>query len=168
MSTAAGHATGATDPVDSFHLCGGCEPTRKCKLGLSFPLNFDERGVESSVVCPPSWEGGPGMAHGGWIASLFDDLLGRLANVGGAMRVTKQLDTHFVRPVPVGQELTVSAWHESGEGRDWFAAGRLLLVETGKVLAEAHAHFVDVDRERYRKAEEWLQRQREGREGDSP
>jgi acyl-coenzyme A thioesterase PaaI-like protein len=161
MATGSDDAVDRAVPIDSFQLCGGCEPAKACKLGLVFPLTFDQDGVRSVVVCPTTWQGGPGMAHGGWIASLFDDLLGRLANVGGAMRVTRQLDTTFVRPVPVEQELMASAWHERSAGRDWFAAGRLVQVDTGKVLAEVHAHFVDVDRDRYRRAEEWLRQQRE-------
>jgi acyl-coenzyme A thioesterase PaaI-like protein len=84
--------------------------------------------------------GGNGAAHGGTIPLLFDEVLGRLANVGRPMSRTANLSVDYRRVTPVGRELRVHARVEKEEGRKRFLYGQLLDGE--QVTAEVHALFV--------------------------
>jgi acyl dehydratase len=79
----------------------------------------------------PSWagsdfqqnEGGPEVAHGGWTAGAFDELLGHVPLLHGQLAVTGQLTVTYVKPVPVGRPLHARAWLERRDGHRWYVAG---------------------------------------------
>src|SRR5258708_1859128 len=62
-------------------LCLSCNEMGRCKLGIvDMHILQPDPMIAATVRCPKSSEGGPGVAHGGWIASVFDDVLGGLPN----------------------------------------------------------------------------------------
>jgi acyl-coenzyme A thioesterase PaaI-like protein len=85
--------------------------------------------------------GSNGVVHGGAIPMLFDDLLGRLAVVGGRPRSrTAYLHVDYRSVAPIDTDLRFEAWVEREEGRKRFMQGRLL--DGDRVCAEAGALFV--------------------------
>lgn len=72
-------------------------------------LDWDKDRVHGEVRFSRFHLGAYGMAHGGAIALLFDDVLGRLANKARAWAPTAQLDMRFLRPVPIEVDLDFSA-----------------------------------------------------------
>lgn len=86
---------------------------------------------------------GVGAVHGGAIAMLFDDLMGRLANSAGRpMARTAFLRTDFRGPVPWGVALAFSCRIASMEGRKRFVHGEL--VRDGVLLVEANGLWVEL------------------------
>ena len=71
------------------------------------------------VTCPPFYEGGPGVAHGGWTAEVMDETLGRVPMAHSQMTVTGTLTLHFLKPVPVDHPMHATAWVDRVEGRKW-------------------------------------------------
>lgn len=62
--------------------------------------------AHGSVVVPAIYEGPPGCVHGGFLAGLFDELMGATqANVGPRAGVTGRLTVRYRRPTPIGQRL---------------------------------------------------------------
>jgi acyl-coenzyme A thioesterase PaaI-like protein len=90
-------------------------------------------------------QGSPGLAHGGLLALAFDEALGSLSWLIGAIAVTGRLETDYVRPVPVGTTLHIVAKVDGVSGRKIFtsAVGRLDGPE-GEVAVKATAIFVRV------------------------
>lgn len=87
------------------------------------------------------FHGGRGVAHGGTIPLLFDELFGRLANCQGmpASR-TAYLMTQYRSVVRLDAPLTFTAWSDRVEGRKRFLRAEL---HDGPVLcAEGEALFV--------------------------
>ncbi|MEZ4554425.1 MAG: PaaI family thioesterase [Dehalococcoidia bacterium] len=104
---------------------------------------LDEAGVAHfEVVCPPEYEGGPGVAHGGWTAAVFDEVLGHVPLLHGHYTVTASLTVEFMRPVPVGASLAATARADRVEGRKWFLSGELALTSSGAVLATASGLWI--------------------------
>ncbi len=65
--------------------------------------------------------------------------------------VTGSLSVEYVKPVPVGEELTVEGWELEREGRMRIRQGEIRN-SSGKVLARGSGKFVEVDPERFRRA----------------
>ncbi|WP_210717815.1 PaaI family thioesterase [Amycolatopsis acididurans] len=85
--------------------------------------------------------GNNGAVHGGAIPLLFDDLLGRLALVGGRPKSrTAYLHIDYRSITPIDEDLQFEAWFEREEGRKRVLRGAIRHNE--RVCAEAHGLFV--------------------------
>jgi len=135
-------------PHMSSDLCGGCRARARCRLGLT-SWESSDAGVLARGSCPESWSGGPRIAHGGWTAAVFDDVVGRTVRAGGERAVTACLTVDFVLPVPVEHEVVVRARVRPGEGRRRSVKAVLELAGTGEVLGRATATMVVVDDRHY-------------------
>ena len=142
-------------------LCGGCRPTGSCRLGIRTWV-VDERtaSVSATATCPASHAGGPQIAHGGWTAAVFDDVLGRLPNLLGERAVTAELHVHFRRPVPTELPLVVRAAVVGRDGRNSRVVGDLALAAAPDIpLATAEAVLTAVDDGHVDRHRAWLAEQ---------
>lgn len=150
-------AAEALRPDRASDTCGGCRSAGRCRLGLSDWSVDPERSVAStSGSCPPGQAGGVGIAHGGWTAAVFDDVVGRLLVGLGERVVTGQLDVRFLEPVPVGHDVSVSARVAGRDGRRTTVNAQLRLAADDRLLATAEAVLVAVDDEHYARHAERL------------
>lgn len=84
---------------------------------------------------------GSGAVHGGAIPLLFDEVMGKLSNVGGRTHArTAYLHINYRVLTPVDEELRVSARIDREEGRKRYLSARLYHGET--LLADAEGLFV--------------------------
>lgn len=90
--------------------------------------------------------GPPYRAHGGVIASTFDQVLGIATIAGGAPGMTARMTVTYRRATPIEQDVRIEATLEDAEGRTSRATGRMLDAE-GNVTAEAEATFVQLKRQ---------------------
>jgi acyl-coenzyme A thioesterase PaaI-like protein len=115
--------------------------------------------VHTELICGPENEGGPEVAHGGWTASVFDEVLGHVPVLNRELAVTGQLWVSYVKPVPVGRPLHARAWTVRREGHRWYVAGEMTLASTGAVLARGEAVMVVRDAGHFGRHQEWLAQQ---------
>ncbi|WP_372349756.1 PaaI family thioesterase [Streptomyces sp. KL116D] len=142
-------------------LCGTCTPASACRLGVLSERLEDDGSAVFSVVCPADQEGGPGVAHGGWTASVLDECLGHLPLLRGTTTVTAELTVSYVKPVSVGAPLEVRAWLDKQEGSRWFLRGELALLPGGAPLARASGIWVARDRSHFTRHQRWMAEQHE-------
>ncbi|MGN7248524.1 PaaI family thioesterase [Janibacter anophelis] len=154
-------------PPHESNLCGGCRSSGRCRLGLRTWEISDEEVVVRGV-CPATWTGGPSIAHGGWTAAAFDDVVGRTVRATGVRSVTAHLGVDFVLPVPVENELVIRARITGAEGRRRFVEAVLELAGTGEVLARADATMVVVDDRHYDRHRARMGERAAGERGDAP
>lgn len=131
--------------LDRSAFGGGLNP-------VAPPIEWDEpadvRGptpMTARVTIGRAYEGGPGMVHGGYVAGLFDQILGSAQGPRGCdfAGATTTLTVTYHRPVPLYRELTFRAWYDEVDGRR--LRGRATC-HVGEVLAaEAEGHFLKVD-----------------------
>jgi uncharacterized protein (TIGR00369 family) len=88
-------------------LCAGEGPRA---TGRSF-VTRGPAEVETLASLHPHHEGHPGMAHGGVIAALLDEAIGRALTAGspGRFMVTARLEVQYLRPIPIGSQVAVRA-----------------------------------------------------------
>lgn len=145
-------------PGGEVILCAECLRLGHCRLGLTEERLVAPLRTETDLTCPRDHEGGPGVAHGGWTASVMDEALGHLALLAGSMTVTAKLSVEFLRPVPIERPLKIVAWCDRQEGNRWINVGELILVSSGVVLTRAYGEFAVRDRSRhFAKFREWLE-----------
>ena len=140
-------------------LCAGCVVSGRCQFGVT-AYELDRDGVaRARVWADESMEGGPGVAHGGWTAAIFDEVLGKLPAMHGVLAVTKTLTVDYTRPVPVGRWLLGEARADSRADGAWQISGLLTLESTGSVLARAHGVWLERTRQHFERHREWLRDQ---------
>jgi acyl-coenzyme A thioesterase PaaI-like protein len=140
-------------------LCGACRRLGRCRLGLGREEMQPDGSVVTHLVCDESNEGGPDVAHGGWTAGVFDEVLGHVPVLSGELAVTGELTVRYVKPVPIGRPLVARAWTERREGRRWYVAGELVLQSTGAVLARGNAVMVVRPGDHFARHQAWLAEQ---------
>ena len=90
-------------------------------------------------------QGAPGLAHGGLLSLAFDEALGKLMWLIRSPAVTARLETDFLKPVPMGSTLHITAEISGQVGRKVYtrAEGRLDSPD-GPLAVKAAALFVVV------------------------
>jgi acyl-coenzyme A thioesterase PaaI-like protein len=118
-------ATGSVIPSHFKHCfgCGELHPT-----GLHLVAHVGEAlNITAQFTVTENHQGAPGLAHGGLLSLAFDEALGKLMWLLRAPAVTARLETDFLRPVPMGSVLYISASITGQVGRKVYseAIGRL-------------------------------------------
>ena len=127
-----------------FGHCFGCGELHPTGLHL---VAHAGNGVDltAEFTVTENHQGAPGLAHGGLLSLAFDEALGKLMWLLRAPAVTARLETDFLRPVPMGSTLHISARITGQVSRKVYceAEGRLNSVD-GEVAVRAAALFVIV------------------------
>ena len=133
----------AVDKQPNSHHCFVCGLKNPNGLAMHF-YNVGPGQVEANYSVPRSFEGYPGIVHGGIIAAMLDEVVGRVAMTEDPNHflVTAKLELRYRAPVPVETELRLRGWLERDRGRLVAAAGEILLAD-GTVAVEAEATLVD-------------------------
>jgi acyl-coenzyme A thioesterase PaaI-like protein len=116
---------------------------------LSPPVQLEYAGdkVLGRVTFGSAYEGPPGCVHGGYIAAVFDELLGSAQSLSGEQGMTAHLGIDYRRPTPLHVPLLLEGWLDRSEGRKIYA--RATLHAEGELTAEASGLFIAFDREKF-------------------
>lgn len=126
------------------HAVGG--PANPIAAPLLTTMAHDGE-VRGETRFGPLHEGTPDVVHGGFVAAVFDQLLGAAAATAGRAMVTGTMTIRYLRPTPINVDLEFSTRLRSTEGRRLLVAGTCSA--GGEVTAEAEAVFISVDPQRY-------------------
>jgi acyl-coenzyme A thioesterase PaaI-like protein len=131
------------------NACFGCGDDNNAGLHLKFFI--DEEG---RVLCrfrlAAQFQGPPGHAHGGIIATQLDEAKSKANRRRNIVAMTRHMSIDYLRPVPLESDLVVEGWSEKDTGS---ASGRKhrcsaeLRDASGTVLASASGIFVEVTAE---------------------
>ena len=66
--------------------------------------------------------------------------------------MTRKLDVEYLRPVPLGTALQLTARHVKAEGRKHYCEAELANAD-GVVLTRGHALFIAIDPEKFNRAQ---------------
>ena len=121
--------------------CGQLHPTGLhlvARAGTALDLTAEFTVTENH-------QGAPGLAHGGLLSLAFDEALGKLMWLIRSPAVTGRLETDFMKPVPIGTTLHISAQITGQVKRKVYteAVGRLNGPD-GDIAVRAAALFVIV------------------------
>jgi len=103
----------------------------------------DEGKTRGKFVLGSRYGGGAGFAHGGIIALLLDEAMGKISKLTEELAVTAELSVEYRMPVPLTEEILVEGWQESEKGRNRFRIGEIKDA-AGNLLARGRGRFVVV------------------------
>jgi acyl-coenzyme A thioesterase PaaI-like protein len=130
------------------NCCFGCGGNNDAGMRLVFDLDFDAKRIRGRFVLGANYAGGAGFAHGGIIAVVLDEAMGKISKLTEEKAVTAELNVLFRKPVPVDKEIVVEGWQEEEKGRNRFRVGEIRDAE-GNLLARGTARFVAIDTEHF-------------------
>lgn len=124
--------------------CFGCGPENECGLKLEFHLNEDHKRFVCEFVLPQRFEGPPSHAHGGIIATILDEAMGKVSKLRSIIAVTGTMQVNYIRPVPLATSLVTEGWEVGVNGREHFRAAEIRNAK-GEVLANSSGTFIEID-----------------------
>jgi len=127
-----------------FGHCFGCGELHPTGLHLVAHAG-SATDLTAEFTVTENHQGAPGLAHGGLLSLAFDEALGKLMWLIRSPAVTARLETDFLKPVPMGTTLHITARITGQVNRKVYTAaeGRLGGPD-GEIAVKAAALFVIV------------------------
>ncbi|HEX8765500.1 MAG TPA: PaaI family thioesterase [Candidatus Acidoferrum sp.] len=121
--------------------CFGCGGDNAGGMKLTFEQNDANRKIVGRFVLGERYQGGAGFAHGGIIALLLDEAMGKACRFRDVRAVTAELSVEYLRPIAVNKEILVEGREIEMNGRNLFMSGEIRN-QNGDVLARGKGRFV--------------------------
>ncbi|MGI9102297.1 MAG: PaaI family thioesterase [Terriglobales bacterium] len=132
-------------PLLRKNYCFGCGRDNPQGMRLKFTHEEGNRFV-AHFRLSRRFTGPPGHAHGGVIAAILDEAMSKASKPLGIMAPTSELVVRYLRPVPLGQQLTAIGWEARKRGREHFRLAEIRS-EAGEVLSSATGKFLEIHAE---------------------
>ncbi|HTZ99388.1 MAG TPA: PaaI family thioesterase [Candidatus Aquilonibacter sp.] len=133
---------------DSLNHCFACGGANARGMRLTFEQDDAKRRIRGLFRLSADYQGASGFAHGGIIATLLDEAMGKVSRFNGETAVTAELTVEYRRPVPIDEDIVVEGWEVKVSERHRFREAEIRH-ESGMVLARGRARFTVIDPERF-------------------
>jgi acyl-coenzyme A thioesterase PaaI-like protein len=130
------------------HNCFACGTLNE--HGLHLELHVELRRSWCELALDRRFEGWDGIAHGGILCTLLDEVMAWALVGDDNWGLTARLSVDFHKPVEVGRAIRAEGWITGARRRIVDTAGRILDPATGVELASATAVYVAADEGRKR------------------
>jgi uncharacterized protein (TIGR00369 family) len=121
--------------------CFGCGGANDLGMKLTFVQDNVNRRIVGKFILGEAYQGGGGMGHGGIIATLLDEAMGKVCRFREVRAVTAELNVQYLKPVRVDQEIIVEGFETDVKGRNLFLAAEIRN-GAGEILAKGTGRFV--------------------------
>jgi uncharacterized protein (TIGR00369 family) len=129
--------------------CFGCGEDNSAGLHLKFFVDENNR-VLCRLHLARQFQGPPGHAHGGIIATLLDEAMSKANRHRNIVAMTRHISVDYLRPVPLETDLVLEGWSEtdanSATSRKHHCSAELRDA-SGTLLASATGIFVQITEE---------------------
>ncbi len=141
-STGHGHGTRFVRMQKNYcFACGKNNPE-----GMRLKFSYDEE--RDCFVCRfrlgKRYTGPPGHVHGGIIATLLDEAMGKVNKLHQVVALTKHISVEYLKPVPLNKPLRVESREVKVRGREHVNMAEILNPK-GEVLARSQGLFIAID-----------------------
>src|ERR1700676_2645251 len=117
--------------------------------GMRLKFNYDEE--RERFVCrfrlAKRYTGPPGHAHGGIIATILDEAMGKVNKLRHVIALTSQITVNYLKPVPLNKPLRVESREVRVRGRQHINMAEILNSKD-EVLARSRGLFIAIDPEK--------------------
>jgi acyl-coenzyme A thioesterase PaaI-like protein len=120
-----------------WFVCGTENPH-----GLRVSYYDDGRTVWTEVTPAEHHQSWPGVLHGGITSAILDETIARVAFLHDRWVYTARLVVRFLKPAPLGRLLRATGELAKDARLLMEMRGKLVVVDTGEVVAEASGTFV--------------------------
>jgi uncharacterized protein (TIGR00369 family) len=130
------------------HNCFACGTLNEHGMGLRIHVEPGRSWTELELE--PRFEGWEGIAHGGILCTVLDEVMAWALVAEDNWGVTARMAVEFKKPVAVGTTLRADGWVTRARRRLVETEARIVDSSTGAELATATGVYVAADEERKR------------------
>jgi uncharacterized protein (TIGR00369 family) len=140
-----GHETPNVNLKKNF--CFACGPDNPEGMHLEFTLDEARKTFVCHFTLDKRYTGPPGHCHGGIIATILDDAMGKVNKLRDVVAVTKEMTVEYLKPVPLHKPLRVEGREVSVHGRQHVNMAEIF-GDGDEVLARSKGIFIAIDPEK--------------------
>jgi len=129
------------------NYCFACGKNNRQGMHLRFAYDEARDCFVSRLRLEKRFTGPPGHCHGGIIATILDEAMGKVNRLRNVVAVTAQMKVEFLKPVPLYKPLVVESREVRVRGRRHINAAAILNGK-GEVLARSQGIFIAIDAEK--------------------
>jgi uncharacterized protein (TIGR00369 family) len=145
MPRAQGHDTRYAQMQKNY--CFACGMNNPDGMRLKFTLDEKTKTSQCRFRLDKRYTGPPGHCHGGIIATILDDAMGKVNKLHQVIALTREMTVEYLKPVPLHQRLRVEGREVEVRGNKHINAAEILN-EKGEVLARSRGTFIAIDPEK--------------------
>ena len=143
LKPAPGHSTHPQLKGPQNH-CFACGKDNPQGMHLEFTIDEQARQAICHFTLDRHFTGPPGHAHGGIIATILDEAMGKMNKLRKVVALTREMRIVYLKPVPLDKPLTVTSREHKVEGREHTNVAEIT-DDQGRVLARSTGVFVAID-----------------------
>ena len=137
-----GHSTAYVRLQKNY--CFGCGKNNPEGMRLKFTYDEDRDCFVCRFRLGKRYTGPPGHVHGGIIATLLDEAMGKVNKLRHVVALTSQITVNYLKPVPLNKALRVESRELKVSGRQHVNVAEILN-QKGEVLARSKGLFIAID-----------------------
>jgi uncharacterized protein (TIGR00369 family) len=145
MPHAQGHDTRYAKMQKNY--CFVCGQNNPHGMRLKFILDEPRQTFVCKFRLSSRYTGPPGHTHGGIIASILDDAMGKVNKLRHVVALTREMTVEYLKPVPLHKPLRVEGREEKVRGRTHINTAEILN-DKNEVLARSRGIFIAIDPEK--------------------
>ena len=140
-----GHETIYTKLQKNY--CFACGQNNPDGMRLKFTLDEKRQTFICKFRLGKRYTGPPGHCHGGIIATILDDAMGKVNKLRHVIALTREMTVEYLKPVPLYKPLKVEGREVEVRGTKHINAAEITN-EKGEVLARSCGTFIAIDPEK--------------------
>ena len=126
------------------NYCFACGKNNPDGMRLRFTYDEKRNCYVSRFRLDKRYTGPPGHCHGGIIATILDEAMGKVNKLRQVVALTSEITVNYLKPVPLNKPLRVESREVSVKGRRHINLGEILN-QDGEVLARGRGAFIAID-----------------------
>ena len=146
-SRTSGHGHGTRYAKLQRNHCFGCGTANPDGMRLRFLYDEDRGCFVCRFRLGKRYTGPPGHCHGGIIATILDEAMGKVNKLRRVIALTSEITVRYLKPVPLHTPLRVEGKEVSVHGRQHINMAEIMN-EKGEVLARSRGTFIAIDPEK--------------------
>jgi uncharacterized protein (TIGR00369 family) len=135
---------------DTLHVqlkknyCFACGLNNRNGMHLEFTLDEERQTFVCRFRLSKRYTGPPGHCHGGIVATILDEAMGKVNKLRHVVAVTRQISVEYLKLVPLNKALRVESREVAVHGRQHINMAEILN-EKNEVLARGQGIFIAID-----------------------
>jgi uncharacterized protein (TIGR00369 family) len=126
------------------NYCFACGKNNPEGMRLRFTYDEERDCFISRFRLGKRYTGPPGHCHGGIIATILDEAMGKVNKLRHVVAVTAEISVNYLKPVPLNKSLRVESREVEVTGRQHINMAEILN-QKGEVLARSRGLFIAID-----------------------
>ncbi len=126
------------------NYCFACGKNNLDGMRLRFTYDEERKCYVCRFRLDKRYTGPPGHCHGGIIATIIDEAMGKVNKLRQVVALTSEITINYLKPVPLNKSLRVESREVKVKGRRHIIMAEILN-QKGEVLARGRGLFIAID-----------------------